>query len=114
MLFQRRHLLIIAFTLATVLGGGLFLHPSDAPPIRIGVLHSLTGTMSMNERPLVDAVRLAVEKINAAARRDRVRVDGQFDLVWSSGELLRPPPFLDYHSRFEWQQPLEERFGATP
>jgi urea transport system substrate-binding protein len=34
--------------------------------IRIGVIHSLTGTMAMSEAPLVDAVRLAVEDINAA------------------------------------------------
>jgi len=33
-------------------------------PIRIGVLHSLTGTMAVSEKPLVDAVRLAVEEIN--------------------------------------------------
>ncbi|MFZ3173769.1 MAG: urea ABC transporter substrate-binding protein [Thiobacillus sp.] len=63
---RRSHLLVIAATLATVLAGVLFLRPSPAPPIRIGVLHSMSGTMSMNERPLVDAVRLAVEEINAA------------------------------------------------
>src|SRR5512138_3710792 len=40
------------------------LHPSPAP-IRIGVLHSLTGTMADSERPIVDAVRLAVEELNA-------------------------------------------------
>lgn len=34
-------------------------------PIRIGVLHSLTGTMATSEWPLVDAVRLAVEEVNA-------------------------------------------------
>jgi hypothetical protein len=174
---RRSHLLIIAFTLATVLGGGLFLRSSPAPPIRIGVLHSMSGTMSMNERPLVDAVRLAVEEINAAGgllgrpvemvvadgRSDndvfaaeaerliasekvnyavllqstaapsgiaavdhgtrhlwkqvhigKARADGQFDLVWRSGELLRPAPFPDYRSRFEWQRLVEERFGAPP
>lgn len=34
------------------------------PPIKIGVLHALTGTMAVSEQPLVDAVRLAVEEIN--------------------------------------------------
>lgn len=34
--------------------------------IRIGVLHSLTGTMAVSERPLVDAVQLAVTEINLA------------------------------------------------
>lgn len=36
----------------------------DKPTIRIGVLHSLSGTMAFSEKPLVDAVRLAVEEIN--------------------------------------------------
>lgn len=36
------------------------------PSIRIGVIHSLTGTMALSEAPLADAVRLAVEEINAA------------------------------------------------
>jgi urea transport system substrate-binding protein len=35
-------------------------------PIRIGVLHSMTGTMSISERSLVDAVNLAVHEINAS------------------------------------------------
>lgn len=53
------------------LGIGLFavklLSCTPQPPsaIRIGVIHSLTGTMAMSEAPLVDAVRLAVEEINA-------------------------------------------------
>jgi urea transport system substrate-binding protein len=34
------------------------------PSIKIGVLHSLTGTMAISETPLVDAVRLAVEEAN--------------------------------------------------
>lgn len=34
-------------------------------PIRIGVLHSLSGTMAISERSLVNAVTLAVEEINA-------------------------------------------------
>ncbi len=36
------------------------------PVIKIGVLHSLTGTMASSEAPLVDAVRLAVEEANKA------------------------------------------------
>jgi urea transport system substrate-binding protein len=44
----------------------LLARPAPAPPIRIGVLHSLSGSMAASERPLVDAVRLAVEEINAA------------------------------------------------
>lgn len=39
-------------------------YPVVEPPIKIGVLHSLTGTMAVSEKPLVDAVQLAVEEIN--------------------------------------------------
>jgi urea transport system substrate-binding protein len=55
----------MALTLA-VLGAFLLLRPSPVSPIRIGVLHSLSGSMAVSERPLVDAARLAVEEINAA------------------------------------------------
>ncbi len=36
------------------------------PSIKIGVLHSRSGTMAISETPLVDAVRLAVEEANDA------------------------------------------------
>ena len=36
----------------------------SGPPIRIGVLHSRTGTMSISERPVIDAVQLAVDELN--------------------------------------------------
>lgn len=53
-------------------------------PIRIGVLHSLTGTMAVSERPLVDAVQLAVTEINLAGGvlgrpLEMVVADGQSD-----------------------------------
>jgi urea transport system substrate-binding protein len=35
------------------------------PPVRVGVLHSLSGTMADSEAPVVDAVTLAVEQLNA-------------------------------------------------
>lgn len=62
----RRNLVLSAVTLVTALGVFLGLRPDPVPPIRIGVLHSLSGTMAASERPLVDAVQLAVEEINAA------------------------------------------------
>jgi len=37
---------------------------SAKPSIKIGVLHSLSGTMAISETPLVDALRLAVEEAN--------------------------------------------------
>jgi len=64
--FPRAYPVLIAFMLATALVTFLLLRPPPSPPIRIGVLHSLSGTMAVSERPLVDAVRLAVEEINAS------------------------------------------------
>ncbi len=34
------------------------------PPIRVGILHSLTGTMAISETPVVQAVELSIEEIN--------------------------------------------------
>lgn len=39
---------------------------ASQPVIRIGILHSLTGTMATNEKSLVDALRLAIDEANAA------------------------------------------------
>lgn len=39
-------------------------HARARPVVKIGVLHSLSGTMATSEAPLVDAVRLAVEEAN--------------------------------------------------
>jgi urea transport system substrate-binding protein len=38
----------------------------NKPPIKIGVIHSLSGTMALSEKGLVDAATLAIEEINAA------------------------------------------------
>ncbi|MGZ8173749.1 MULTISPECIES: urea ABC transporter substrate-binding protein [Methylobacter] len=54
--------------IATLIVAGFMMrqyYPVVTLPIKIGVLHSLTGTMAVNEKPLVDAVRLAVKEINA-------------------------------------------------
>lgn len=64
-----RHIrLWIIGILVLLLAGGswLWLKEAQPQPIRIGVLHSLTGRMALYERPLVDALRFAVEEINAS------------------------------------------------
>jgi urea transport system substrate-binding protein len=40
--------------------------PVASEPIRIGVLHSLSGTMALSEAPVVDAVLMAIDEVNAA------------------------------------------------
>ncbi|MDP3878644.1 MAG: urea ABC transporter substrate-binding protein [Methylobacter sp.] len=64
------------------------------PPIKIGVLHSLTGTMAVSEKPLVDAVHLAVEEINSQGgllgqRVEIVVADGQSDSTVFAKEAER-------------------------
>ena len=38
--------------------------PPSGEPIRIGIVHSLTGTMEHSEAPVVDAILLAIDEIN--------------------------------------------------
>jgi urea transport system substrate-binding protein len=40
--------------------------PASTEPIRLGLLHSLTGTMAISEAVLLDSERLAIDEINAA------------------------------------------------
>jgi urea transport system substrate-binding protein len=58
---------LAAFVAATLAAGYAVrsVLASDRP-IRVGVLHSLSGTMAISERSLVDAVRLAVDELNQA------------------------------------------------
>lgn len=68
-----------------IAGLTLFLIKPEKPaPIKIGVLHSLTGTMAQSEMPLVDAVQLAVNEINAQGgvlgqTLEMIVADGQSD-----------------------------------
>jgi urea transport system substrate-binding protein len=54
------------------------------PPIRVGVLHSRTGTMAISERPVIDAVLLAIREINEdggvlGRRVEAILADGESD-----------------------------------
>ncbi len=40
--------------------------PESGAPLRVGVLHSLTGTMASSESSLVDAILLAIARVNAS------------------------------------------------
>lgn len=51
-----------ALALALVLGQ---MRTRANAPIAVGVLHSLTGTMAVSEKPVVDGTLLAIEEINA-------------------------------------------------
>jgi urea transport system substrate-binding protein len=80
---------LTAFVLAgaVIYAAFAWLHPENRAVVRIGVLHSLTGTMAASEAPLVDAMRLAVEEANQSggvngAQIEMVVEDCRSDADW--------------------------------
>jgi urea transport system substrate-binding protein len=58
--------------------------PPPRPPIKVGVLNSMSGTMAISTRPIVEATLLAIDEINAAGgllgrRIEPIRIDGKSD-----------------------------------
>ncbi|MDX8382885.1 MAG: urea ABC transporter substrate-binding protein [Ghiorsea sp.] len=56
---QRLLLIGIAISIA------FLFYEEELPPIKVGILHSLTGTMAISEQPVVNATLLAIEQLNA-------------------------------------------------
>lgn len=56
--------LALLITVGFLLFLSSYFSPVPAAPIRIGVVHALSGPMADSERGLVDAIHLAVDKIN--------------------------------------------------
>lgn len=64
---KNRLAIVLSIALALLCIVLLYLfYGSSRPRIKIGILHSLSGTMAVSETPLVDALRLAIEEANAA------------------------------------------------
>ncbi|MBX3356162.1 MAG: transporter substrate-binding protein [Phycisphaeraceae bacterium] len=68
---RRALILLLLFAGASTLAllawwAGSSLLASRRAPIRVGVLHSLTGPLAVSEAPVVEAWRLAAEELNAA------------------------------------------------
>lgn len=87
-------LLVLAVVLALALAIAVAVREGAKPPVRIGVLHSLTGTMAVSETPLVDAVRLAVDEANqsggvAGRQIEIVTVDCRSDAAYCASEAER-------------------------
>ncbi|WP_129673881.1 urea ABC transporter substrate-binding protein [Candidatus Chloroploca sp. Khr17] len=62
----RSTLILLCFLLVAVLGWGCQLtSTSSSEPIKVGILHSLTGTMAISEQSVSQATLLAIEAINA-------------------------------------------------
>ena len=68
-------------------------------PIRVGLLHSMTGTMAQSESPVVDALRLAINQTNQAGgllgrRVEYIIMDGKSD--WPTFAAQAETLLLDY------------------
>ena len=51
--------LVLAVTIVSCSAG-------DAEPVKVGILHSQTGTLATSERPVADATLMAIDEINEA------------------------------------------------
>jgi len=77
--------ILSAVLLAAVVYSGHLWKLHSLPPIRVGILHSLTGTMSISETPVKEAVELSIEEINASGgllggrRVEPIIADGRSD-----------------------------------
>lgn len=84
---MNRRLIVIVAALIVFAGGALIVYrsiSSNTEPIKVGVLHSLTGTMGISEGPVVDATLLAINEINQRGgilgrQIEPIVVDGQSD-----------------------------------
>ena len=79
---------IILFFLSTV---GLLTACSSppAPTIKVGILHSQTGTMALSEKPVIDATLFAIEEINndggvLGKQIEAIVVDTQSDPIYAA------------------------------
>ena len=58
--------IFVVVLIALVAAAGAIHEWLDRRPIKVGVLHAMTGTMAFSERSLVQATRMAIDEINAA------------------------------------------------
>jgi urea transport system substrate-binding protein len=89
--------MLIGIVLLLLIFLSLFLQyvkRTDLSPIRIGILHSLSGTMAGSEKPLVDTLLMGVDEINASGgllgrQVEAIVVDGRSDWGHFASEAER-------------------------
>ena len=80
---MQRRTLLKAFALsASVISMGFSLQVYAADTIKVGIMHSLSGTMAISETPLKDVALMAIDDINAKGgvlgkKLEPVVVDGR-------------------------------------
>lgn len=81
---MHRYLLWIPVVIVLLLVTYAFMPEPKPKPIKVGILHSLTGTMAASEKPVMEATLLAIEQLNAnggllGRKVEAVVVDGKSD-----------------------------------
>ena len=64
--FSRRQILKTAVAAGAVAGTSVMRHAAAQDVVKVGILHSLTGTIALAEASVVDAEKLAIDEINAS------------------------------------------------
>lgn len=108
--------------------------------IRVGLLHSRTGSMSLSEKPLIDAAQLAIEELNAhggvlGKKLQAVERDGASDPLvfareaealirqdrvatifgcWTSASRKAVLPVLERHRHLLWYPVQYEGYESSP
>jgi urea transport system substrate-binding protein len=90
----RRILIILILFLVAAALWWQFFGKTERSSIKIGILHSLTGTMAISEKSLVDAVQMAVEEINgkggiSGRQIETIVADGRSDWTAFAREAER-------------------------
>jgi len=99
---------LVLLTVLLVVATAVWQHYSGVQVgIRIGVLHSLSGPMAISEKPLIDAIRLAVEEANAAGGINGRKIEA---LVVDCG--LDPEHCAREAERLITQEYVEALFGC--
>jgi urea transport system substrate-binding protein len=81
--------------------------PTTKPPLRIGILHSLTGNLSPCEEPVVDGYTLAIESIN-----EQGGIDGQLIEPVSVDGQSRPSEFVSRARELILDEKVAVLFGG--
>lgn len=100
-------LFLVLIAISGLAGLWFYQHTNSTRPIRVGVLHSRTGTMAISENSVLDATLLAIEELNQQGgllgrRIEPVVVDGRSD--W--------PTFADEAERLITTEKVSTIFGG--
>ena len=78
---------LVVIVASAITWGGYLAIGKSQPPIRVGILHSFTGTMAISEIPVAEAEQLAISEINASGgllggrKVEPILADGLFGLA---------------------------------